>query len=595
MSTTETIRGDEHARADTWSPRELQHIPGYAPSVPRSIEVPSGTVVDVFEQTVQRFPARPALDFMGRVTTYAELHRQVLAGAQVLREHGVQRGDRVLIVLPTSPQAVVAFYSVLYAGGIVVEQNPLYTADEFAVSAADHGARVAIVWNKLADTIAGLNPAAPIDVLHVDMSLSLPRLQQFALRLPVKKARDTRNDMTQPTQVGSSWDRQLHAVRKRTAQSGRSGDSAIGADDVTKQIKQTDVALLQYTGGTTGEPKAAMLTHRNLMANVAQSVAWVPGIREGREVFYAILPLFHAYGMLLNLLCVVRLGACIVLFPRFDVDMTVAAQKRRPCTFMPGVPPIYAKLVEKAEAGEVDLSSIKWCISGAMPLPPELVERWEKYSGGWLIEGYGMTETSPICAGNPFADSRRPGSVGVPFPSTEIRLRDPDDPAQEVPEGHEGEIHVRGPQVFAGYWNNPASSAEALLDDGWLRTGDVATIDEQGFITIVDRIKDVIISGGFNIYPSQVEDVLRRHRDVVDSAVVGIRRADGNETVVAAVELATGATLHPDELRAFAREHLAGYKVPKEFRIEQELPRNPMGKILRKKLRDRYRAETTEA
>lgn len=571
--------GAAHARTDTWSHRELDELSSYAPGVNRTIEIPEGTAVQVLEQTVERFPHRPALDFMGRTTTYAELHRQVQAGAQVLKDHGVTKGDRVLIVLPTSPQAVVAFYSVLYAGGIVVEQNPLYTADEFAKSAADHGAKVAIVWNKLADTIAGVNPQHQIDVLHVDMTRELPALKQLALRLPVKKARTTRNDMTGKAGVGTSWDKQVARAVKA------------GAKVAAPDVNQTDVALLQYTGGTTGDPKAAMLTHRNLMANVAQGVAWVPGIREGREVFYAILPLFHAYGMLLNLLCGVRLGACLVLFPRFDVDMTVAAQKRRPCTFMPGVPPIYAKLADRAEQGEVDLSSIKWCLSGAMPLPPELVERWEKYSGGWLIEGYGMTETSPIAAGNPFADSRRPGAVGLPFPSTEVRLRDPDDPTQEVPAGAEGEIHIRGPQVFAGYWNNPEGTAEVLLEDGWLRTGDVAEIDEQGFITIVDRIKDVIITGGFNIYPSQVEDVIRGHGGIADCAVVGIRRPDGNETVVAAVELEPGHSLDEDAVRAYARQHMAGYKVPKEIRIEDELPRNPMGKILRRQLRDRYRAE----
>lgn len=548
---------------------------GYAPGVPRQVQVPEVSLVEVLHDAVRAYPQRPALDFFGATTTYAALGEQVARAAELLAATGIKPADRVALIMPSCPQAVVSFYAVLEIGGIVVEVNPLYTHDELQRSFADHGARVAVVWDKVADTVAGLHLDHPLTIFTVDLSRSLPLSKRLALRLPVTKARQARDAMTTRATVGQSWD---DAVRAQ-------GDPAAYGTRPRHPSKPTDVALLQYTGGTTGLPKAAMLTHRNLVANVTQSAAWVPGLREGEEVFYGILPLFHAYGMLLSLLCSVRFGACLVLFPRFDVDQVLEAMRRRPATFLPAVPPVYARLADAAQERGVDLHSIRWAISGAMPLPAELVDRWEALTGGVLVEGYGMTETSPIALGNPMADTRRPGSVGLPFPSTEIRVVDPDDPSVDRAPGVAGELLIRGPQVFAGYWDQPEQTREVLLDDGWLRSGDVVEVDPDGFVTIVDRVKDLIITGGFNVYPSEVEAVLREHPDVADAAVVGVPGAAGSEDVVAAIVPTPGAGVDRDALRSHVREHLAGYKVPKAFHRVEALPLSAIGKVLRKDVR----------
>jgi long-chain acyl-CoA synthetase len=287
-------------------------------------------------------------------------------------------------------------------------------------------------------------------------------------------------------------------------------------------------------------------------------------------------------------------GATLVLLPRFDLDQMLEAIRRRPPTFLPAVPPIYERLAVAARERGVDLTSIRYAISGAMALPPAVVELWEAVSGGLLVEGYGMTETSPIALGNPAAPTRRPGTVGVPFPSTRIRIVDPDVPSQDVPVGAQGELLIGGPQVFAGYWNSPKETAAVLLPGGWLRTGDIVEADAEGFVRIVDRIKEVIIAGGFNVYPSEVEDVLRELPEIDDLAVVGLRSASGaGEEVVAAVVPVAGATVDPERVRAYARERLAGYKVPRRVVIVDELPRSQIGKILRRRVRDSIEATGT--
>jgi long-chain acyl-CoA synthetase len=287
-------------------------------------------------------------------------------------------------------------------------------------------------------------------------------------------------------------------------------------------------------------------------------------------------------------------GATLVLFPRFDLEQMLEAIHRRPPTFLPAVPPIYERLAAAASERGVDLTSIRYAISGAMALPPAVVETWESVSGGLLVEGYGMTETSPISLGNPAASTRRPGTVGVPFPSTRIRIVDPEDPSQDLPIGEQGELLIGGPQVFTGYWNRPGETAAALLPGGWLRTGDIAVADADGFVSIVDRIKELIITGGFNVYPSEVEDVLRALPEIEDLAVVGVAAAgDTGEEVVVAVVPVDGTTVDPDRVRAFARERLTGYKVPRRVVIMEDLPRSQIGKILRRSVRDRIEAMET--
>jgi long-chain acyl-CoA synthetase len=549
-------------------------LSSYADGVAADIDVPDGSLVDLLEEAARRFGDRAALDFFGSTTSYAALGDQVGRAASALAGLGVRAGDRVAIVLPNCPQHVVAFYAALRLGAVVVEHNPLYTEAELAQQLSDHGARVAVVWDKVAPAVLASMPRTAVEtVVSVDLTTALPLAKRLALRLPLRRARETRAAMTAPAAGTIAWDRLVGAARPLPADHPRPGPD--------------DTALLQYTGGTTGTPKGAVLSHRNLRANAAQGRAWVPGLRDGEETIYAVLPLFHAYGLTLCLTFAMSIGATLVLFPRFDVDQVLEAVKRRPPTFLPAVPPIYERLASVARERGVDLTSIRYGISGAMALPPAVVDKWEQVSGGLLVEGYGMTETSPVALGNPVSAARRPGTVGVPFPSTEIRVVDPDDPSVDRALGERGELLLRGPQVFSGYWQRPEETAAVLLPGGWLRTGDVVVMAEDGFVTIVDRIKELVITGGFNVYPSEVEDALRHVPGVLDAAVVGLPTPDGGEQVVAAVVPEPGAELDPDAVREASREHLAGYKVPRRVVVVDELPRSIIGKVLRRQVRDR--------
>lgn len=552
----------------------------YAPGVPHEIEEPTQTLPDLIDDAVERFGRRTALEFFGAETSYRELGEQIARAAEGLRRLGVTAGDRVGLVLPNCPQHVVAFYAVLRLGAIVVEHNPLYTARELRHQFEDHGATVAIVWDAVADTVADFpRDIRPARIIAVDLTRALPFAKRMALRLPVPKARAARAALTsRPTARGVlAWDE----VQDSRPLSKRHPRPALG-----------DTALLQYTSGTTGTPKGAVLTHRNLRANAMQGRAWVPGLREGEEVFYGVLPLFHAYGMTLCLTFAMSIGARLVLFPKFDVGLVFDAAKHSPPTFLPAVPPIYDALARAAQdRGTAPLRGIRFAISGAMALPTATVDLWESVTGGLLVEGYGMTESSPVAIGNPMGPTRRPGTVGVPFPSTDIRVVDPDEPSEDRPAGEEGELLIRGPQVFEGYWRRPAETAETLLPGGWLRTGDIVRVSDDGFVQIVDRLKELIITGGFNVSPSEVEGVLLGHPDVRGAAVVGLPRESGGEEVAAAVELREGAVFDAGAMREFCRESLTPYKVPRRIVEVDELPRSLIGKVLRRRVRDELLAQ----
>ena len=553
---------------------EKPWLSSYAPDVPHLIDEPDGSLVDMVFRSVHRYDQATALEFFGRTTSYRELGRQIDHAAEGLRRLGVQKGDRVAIILPNCPQHVVAFYAILRLGAIVIEHNPLYTARELRHQFEDHNARVVIAWQQVVDTLATFPSDLALDaVISVDITTEMPQSQRLALKLPIKKAREARAKLgTAPTTKNHiAWDRLLSKGSLKRKHPKPAVD---------------DLAVLQYTSGTTGRPKGAMLTHRNLYSNAMQGRAWVPGLTEGGEVFYAVLPMFHAYGLTLCLTFAMSIGARLVLLPTFTTDLVLEAAKKNPPTFLPAVPPIYDQLARTAEHRGIDLSSVRFAISGAMSLPVQTVERWESVTGGLLVEGYGMTETSPVALGNPIGPSRRPGTVGVPFPSTEIRVVDPADPSADRPQGEEGELLLRGPQVFQGYWNRPDETAETLLADGWLRTGDIVHVSDDGFVTIVDRVKELIVTGGFNVSPSEVEEVLMQHPDVVKVAVVGLPRASGGEDVSAAVVLKPGAVLDTGGLRDFARRTLVSYKVPKRIVQVEELHTSLIGKVLRRKVRE---------
>jgi len=548
----------------------------YQPGVPAEIELPTESLVALYERSVREAGSAIATEFFGRTTTYAELGNQIERAAEGLRRLGVQAGDRVALILPNCPQHVVAFYAVLRLGAIVVEHNPLYTERELRHLFEDHAARVAICWDAAVAKLKAMPDDLALEhIVSVNLLRAFPTLKRLALQLPVKKLRTTRDRLTQPAPGTIPWEQLLKAEPLAKAHPVPSVH---------------DLAVIQYTSGTTGVPKGAMLSHYNLFANARQGEAWMHGAQYRKEVFYAILPMFHAFGMTLFLTYGILKQARLVLFPAFDVDLVLDAAKKSPPTVYCAVPPIYEKTANVAKERGISLRSAKYCISGAMNLPDSTVELWESVSGGLLVEGYGMTEASPVCLGNPFHPSRRTGTIGVPFPSTWMRVVDPDDPSREVAQGERGELLIKGPQVFGGYWNNAEETAKTLLPDGWLRTGDVVTVDADGFTTIVDRVKELIITGGFNVAPSEVENTLRGHPDVVDAAVVGVPAKSGGERVVAVVIPRAGTTIDEAAMRDWCRERLAGYKVPRQIVAIDDLPRSMLGKVLRKQVRDDFLA-----
>ncbi|WP_122817435.1 long-chain-fatty-acid--CoA ligase [Nocardioides pantholopis] len=541
----------------------------YEPGVPAHLEYGDTTVLDLWEDSARRFPDRPALDFLGRVSTYAEVDERVRRVAAGLHRLGVRAGDNVALMMPNCPQNVIAFFAVLRLGATVVEHNPLYTASELRHPFADHGARVAIVWDKVVPVVEELRADSSLEhVVAVDMTAELPWTKRLALRLPISKARASRDQLTSPAPDAMPWAELA---------------SAPPLDEAHPRPDKEAVALLLYTSGTTGVPKGVPLRHRNLVAVVRQGRLWVSGLQDGQESILVALPLFHAYGVTVSVLLGVAIAAKLVLLPKPETGLVMDAIKREVPSFVPAVPPLYQRIVDEAERRGVSIAGIRYALSGAMPLSAELVERWEAATGGLLVEGYGLTETSPVIVGNPMTKARRPGSIGVPFPDVEIRIADPEDLDRDVPQGERGELLVRGPQVFSGYRGAPEETA-AAFHDGWFRTGDMVTMAPDGFLTIVDRLKEVIITGGFNVYPSEVEAMIRTHAGVVDVAVVGLPHADGGEEVVAAVVLVEGVPVQPEELRAHSRQGLTPYKVPRRVVFVDELPTNPMGKVLRREV-----------
>ena len=551
----------------------------YAEGVPEDLEPVTGSLVDIVEASARDYPDAPALQFFGRTTSYRQLNEQISRAAAALRDRGVRPGDPVAIVLPNCPQHIVAFYAVLRLGAVVVEHNPLYTPRELRKQFEDHGAKHAIVWTKVVKTVQEFpSDLAVTTLISVDVIKAMPLGTRLALRLPITKARESREALYERVSGTVSWENVI-------------GASPLPASHPKPETD--DLALIQYTSGTTGTPKGASLTHRNLLSNAAQARAWVPSIVRGDGcVVYAVLPMFHAYGLTLCLTFAMSMGARLVLFPRFDPDMVLEVTKTHPATFLPLVPPIADRLLKAANEKGVSLEGTQVAISGAMALPHELVVPFEAASGGYLVEGYGLSECSPVLMANPVADNRVPGTVGLPLPGTECRVVDPEDPTRDVPAGERGELIVRGPQVFQGYYGKPEET-DAVMVDGWWRTGDIVTIDEAGFIRIVDRIKELIITGGFNVAPTEVENALRQHPLVEDAAVVGLPSDHSGEEVVAAVVVSPGADLDVEALRDSVRDILTAYKVPRRIFVVDELPKSLIGKVIRRQVRDRLLTLTT--
>lgn len=554
-------------------------LDNYAPNVPHDIPEQGGCLGDLVDASAEHHPSFVALEFFGATTTYRQLQHAIHRVAEGLRELGVSKGDPVAIVLPNCPEHIVAFYAVLRLGAVVVEHNPLYTPRELRHQFEDHGARVAIVWSKVVATVQDFPEDIAVDsLISVDITRSMPARMRVALSLPVKKARESRTALTAKTHGTITWSK---LSSSRTIESSH------------PRPEPTDVAIIQYTSGTTGAPKGAVLTHANLLANAAQARAWTPTIKHAGCTVYAVLPMFHAYGLTLCLTFAMSLGARLVLFPKFDPDLVLAAAKKHPPTFLPAVPPIAERLLTRATEKGISLRGLEIGISGAMALPNELVVPFEEATGGYLIEGYGLSECSPVLMANPVSEARKAGTVGLPLPSTEIRIVDPENPTSDVEPGTPGELIVRGPQVFSGYYRKPEETSEVFVDGDWFRTGDIVTMDPDGFVSVVDRIKELIITGGFNVAPTEVENALRQHPSILDVAVVGMPSAHSGEDVVAAVVLRPGEKLDRESIRQFARDNLTAYKVPRRIVAIDELPTSLIGKVLRKQVREQLLQKET--
>ena len=548
----------------------------YAPSVPYTVLEEERSLPQMLFDVAARYPDRIALDFLGYQLTYAQLERRIRQAARVLSRAGVREGDRVGITLPNCPQHVISLYAIMLLGAIAVETNPLSPAAELSAELQRADAKVLIVWENSFKQL-DIPTVRPRMVLTVNLTRALPLSARILINLPVSPAKAKKAQMSAPT---PSWTLDFDKEMRNATPWRR--DCPAGPDDV---------AVLLHTGGTTGIPKAVKLTHRSIGTNSAQSKAWVPALHEGAEVFYAILPLFHAFGLSVTLVCGLRLGATIVLMPKFDVKMMLDAQRRLPCTFFLGVAPMFDRILKGVEEHPTDLTSIRYALSGAMPLSQEIADKWEKATGGLVVEGYGMTEGSPILVGNPLSQARRAGTLGLPFPSTEIRIVYPENPDQDVEPGEVGELIARGPQVCAGYWNDEEETAQ-LMHKGWLRTGDLVRLDD-GWLVMADRRKEMIITGGFNVYPSQVEDAVRSMPEVEDVAVVGLPEGARGEAVVAALILKAGATVTLEDVRRWAEKSIAHYALPRRIVVMSELPRSQIGKVMRRRVRE-YLEGTSE-
>jgi long-chain acyl-CoA synthetase len=558
----------------------------YSHGVPAEVSDCDHALPWILDEAVRHYGANVAINYFGATISYVELSSLVDRFARELVRLGLKRGDRVSLCLPNVPQFVIAFYGVLKAGGVAVPTNPLYTAPELQHQLTDAGVRIAVVLDLMYQTLASVRANTPVEqVILASAAEYMPRPLAVAYRM--KTRLESRGKPH--TAVPSAADGTMHHFKQLL---GRAHDRrGFEVFALPAPAAPGDVAVLQYTGGTTGVAKGAMLTHRNLVANAKQAWAWNEQPAGSKHTSLCVTPFFHVYGLTVGMNMTILNGSTMVMLPRFTIKDTLKAIQRYKPDLFPGVPTMYLALAREAEHHKYDLSSIKVCISGSAPLPLEVQRRFEEISGGKVVEGYGLTEASPVTHCNPVFGARRIGTIGLPMSSTDGAVIDPET-WEFLPAGAEGEIAVRGPQVMAGYWNR-ADETAMVLRDGWLRTGDIGSMSADGYFTIVDRAKDIIIAGGFKIFPREVDEVLYQHPKVLEAAAVGVPDAYRGETVRAFIVLKPGEQATAAELEAFCKERLAPYKVPKQFEFRTSLPKTLIGKVLRRTLRDEYIAHAT--
>lgn len=542
----------------------LQH---YEPNVPHEIEEPSKILSQLFKEAVQKFPNNTAASFMGNTITYQEMSSLVDNFSKLLSGLGLTKGSRVAIHLPNAPQFVYAYYGAMQAGCIVIPCNPLYVERELEYQLKDSEAEVVVTLSRFYPMVRRIKEKLNFKaVIATNIKEHFPGMLKFLYTIAREKKEGDRVDLKQ----GDYW---LQDLLKQ--------HSSKAAPDVENNMD--DPACFLYTGGTTGISKAAVLTHKNVVANVLQTRSWLTDFQEGREITLAVLPFFHSYGMTTCLNLSMVYGGKLVLFPRFELKEVIKLIDKEKPTLFPGVPTMYVAIINSPDIGKFDLSSIKACISGAAPLPVEVQSSFEELTGGRLVEGYGLSESSPVTHANPIYGKRKSGSIGVPFPSTLATVVDAEDPDRELEIGESGELVVKGPQVMKKYLNKPEESAQTLRN-GWLHTGDIAKMDEEGYFYIVDRKKDMVIAGGFNIFPREIEEVLYAHESIQEAAVCGVPDPYRGETLKAYVVLKEGATLSEEDVLSYCNENLARYKVPRKVEFRDELPKTMIGKVLRRKL-----------
>ncbi|CAG9619560.1 long-chain-fatty-acid--CoA ligase [Sutcliffiella rhizosphaerae] len=540
----------------------------YPEEIPHEINFEERTLQSYLKQAAEEHPSKTAISFLGKKLTFEEVYDQSLKLANYLKTLGVEKGDRVSIMLPNCPQAVISYYGVLFSGGIVVQTNPLYMERELEYQLNDSDSEIIITLDILYPRVSKVKALTKLkniivtgikDYLPFPKNMIYPFVQKKQYGIVVKVEHSGENHLF------------TEAIKESEAQT----------IDIPIDPKE-DLALLQYTGGTTGFPKGVMLTHLNLVSNTMMCVKWMYRCKRAQEKVIGILPFFHVYGMTAVMNLSIMQAFEMILLPKFDPETTLKTIHKEKPTLFPGAPTIYIALLNHPNIEKYDLSSVDSCISGSAALPVEVQEQFERVTGGKLVEGYGLSEASPVTHANFLWDERVTGSIGIPWPNTESIVLSMET-GDMAPIGEIGEIAVRGPQIMKGYWNRKEET-EAVLRDGWLLTGDLGYMDERGYFYVVDRKKDMIIAGGFNIYPREIEEVLYEHEQIQEVVVAGVPDPYRGETVKAYIVKKKGATLTEEELDQYARKHLAAYKAPKLYEFREELPKTAVGKILRRAL-----------
>lgn len=544
----------------------------YPPGVDWHAQFTGLAVPELLASAVQKYAERPCTNFLGKTLRYQEIGQLVDQAAAGLQRLGVGKGSKVGLFLPNCPTYLVYYFGILKAGGTVVNYNPLYTLEELSFQLKDSQTEllVSLDLKLLFDKVEALLKAGTLKrAIIASFPALLPPAKSVLFKL--FKAKDLARPQKSPV-AGK-----LIAAAEVMQTAGGWRPVPIDAEN--------DIAVLQYTGGTTGTPKGAMLTHANISINCQQSAAWATNLQPGQERCLAALPFFHVFAMTAVLNFAVSQGSELVIMPRFVLDDAMRLIDKTKPTVMPGVPTMFAAILNHPRLKNFDLSSLKYCVSGGAPLPVELKQRFEKLTGCKVVEGYGLTEASPSVTCNPVEGGVKEGSIGQPLPGTIVSLRDLADPSKEVARGDKGEICVKGPQVMKGYWQRPEETANQFSGD-FLRTGDVGIMDEEGFIFIVDRIKDLIICSGYNVYPRRIEEAIYQHAAVEEASVIGIKDSYRGEAPKAFIKLRAGAAVSVDEMRRHLEKKLSKIELPAEIEFRASLPKTMIGKLSKKELKE---------